>query len=412
MTSDVSAGAMDEAEGDAGPANLPLAGITVVSLEQAVAAPYATRQLADLGCRVIKIERPGTGDFARRYDESVRGMSSYFVWANRSKESICLDVKDPDGLAVLVRLIETADVFVQNLAPKASARLGLDATTLRERRPELIVCDVSGYGARGPWSHRKAYDLLVQSEAGVLSLTGTADATARVGVSIADIAAGMYAFSGILAALLRRQSTGCGSVVEVSLFDSLSEWVGQPLYYTKYAGEQPARTGTHHPTIAPYGPFECRDGLSVLVAVQNEREWATFCTSILGEPSLAVDERFRGNPARVRNRDELHRIIAAAIAGFDSTEALARLDAIGIANARQNTVVELLDHPALLNRDRYRHFGSPVGQLSGPISPISLSGVTPRMDAVPDIGEHTDAILQELGYTSADREELRQRGVI
>jgi crotonobetainyl-CoA:carnitine CoA-transferase CaiB-like acyl-CoA transferase len=411
MTPDVSA-AMDQPPGGAGPDNLPLAGITVVSLEQAVAAPYATRQLADLGCRVIKIERPGAGDFARRYDESVRGMSSYFVWANRSKESICLDVKDPDGLAVLHRLIETADVFVQNLAPMASTRLGLDATTLRERRPDLIVCDVSGYGADGPWAHRKAYDLLVQSEVGVLSLTGTADATARVGVSIADIAAGMYAFSGVLAALLRRQLTGCGSVVEVSLFDSLSEWVGQPLYFTKYSGAQPARTGTHHPTIAPYGPFRCGDGTSVLVAVQNEREWATFCASILGDPSLAIDERFESNPARVRNRDELHEIVGAAMARMDSAEALSVLDAIGIANARQNTVPDLLEHPALANRDRYKEFDSPVGPICGPISPISLSGVVPRMDAVPDIGEHTDAILQELGYTSTYRDELRQRGVI
>lgn len=412
MSPEVSAAAMDEPHGDPNLDNLPLAGITVVSLEQAVAAPYATRQLADLGCRVIKVERPGAGDFARRYDESVRGMSSYFVWANRSKESICLDVKDPEGIGVLHRLIQTADVFVQNLAPMASARLGLDAATLRQRRPELIVCDVSGYGADGPWAHRKAYDLLVQSEVGVLSLTGTADGTARVGISIADIAAGMYAFTGVLAALFRRQLTGCGSVVEVSLFDSLSEWVGQPLYFTQYSGAQPARTGTYHPTIAPYGPFQCRDGISVLVAVQNEREWATFCTSILGDPSLAVDERFGSNPARVRNRDALHLIVGAGMARMDSAEALSLLDAIGIAYARQNTVHDLLEHPALVNRDRYREFDSPVGPVHGPISPISLSGAAARMDAVPDIGEHTDAILQELGYTSSDRDELRQRGVI
>ncbi len=392
--------------------DLPLVGVTVVSVEQAVSAPYATRQLADLGARVIKVERPGAGDFARGYDESVHGLASYFVWANRSKESICLDLKQPEGLAILRRLVADVDVFVQNLAPNAAKRLELDADTLRRNDSRLIVCDVSGYGADGPWSGRKAYDLLVQAEVGILSLTGTEEATARVGVSIADIAAGMYAFSGILSALFRRERTGEGSTVEVSLFDSLSEWLGQPMYYAEYSGAQPARTGTHHPTIAPYGEFRCRDGLSVMLAVQNEREWATFCTAFLDDPALATDERFAGNPARVRHREALQDLLGRQFERLDSGEVAKRLDEFGIANARQNDVSRLIDHPAQLGRERVRGFGSPVGDLYGPVSPISLSDTQPRMDAVPDVGEHTQAILSDLGYSPVAVRELRSRNVI
>lgn len=394
------------------PSGLPLAGMTVVSLEQAVAAPYATRQLADLGCRVIKVERPGAGDFARGYDQSVHGLSSYFVWANRSKESVCLDLKRPEGTEVLERLLARADVFVQNLAPRASERLGLAAASLHARQPQLIVCDLSGYGADGPWASRKAYDLLVQFEAGLVSLTGTDDVTARIGVSIADIAAGMFAFSGILAALVRRATTGEGSHVEVSLFDSLAEWVGQPLYYTRYSGEQPRRTGTHHPTIAPYGPFSCRDSVPIVVAIQNEREWRTFCADFLGDASLAQDERFASNPARVRNREQLHDIVGGAISLLESREALARLDAIGIATGRQNTVRDLIDHPVMNRHERCQDFGSPAGPLRGPTSPIRLSGASPRMDPVPELGEHTDSILDELGYSATDRQTLRDLGVV
>jgi formyl-CoA transferase len=394
------------------PANLPLAGITVVSLEQAVSAPYATRQLADLGARVIKVERPGAGDFARGYDESVRGLASYFVWANRSKESICLDLKQPEGLEILRRLIQRSDVFVQNLAPGAAKRLGLDAGTLRRRDSRLIVCDVSGYGADGPWAGRKAYDLLVQAEVGVLSLTGTEDVTARVGVSIADISAAMYAFSGVLAALVRRERTGSGSTVEVSLFDSLAEWLGQPMYYSEYSGAQPARTGTHHPTIAPYGEYRCRDGRSVILAVQNEREWATFCTSFLGDPSLTTDARFANNSARVRHREALLDIVGRHVEGLDSEQVVSQLDELGIANAQQNDVSQLLRHPALSGRERVQGFGSPVGELYGPVSPISLSDSQPRMDAVPDVGEHTHAILAELGYSAEACDVLKSRSVI
>jgi itaconate CoA-transferase len=396
---------------DLGRSGLPLAGITIVSLEQALSAPYATRQLADLGARVIKVERPGTGDFARGYDESVQGLASYFVWANRSKESICLDLKQPEGLEILRRLVTDADVFVQNLAPGATKRLDLDAETLRQRNSRLIVCDVSGYGADGGWSGRKAYDLLVQAEVGLLSLTGTEDVTARVGISIADISAGMYAFSGILAALLRRERTGEGATVEVSLFDSLAEWLGQPMYYAQYSGTPPARTGTHHPTIAPYGDFRCRDDRSIILAVQNEREWATFCASFLHDPALALDERFASNPARVRHREALQDIVSRQVERLDSDEAARQLDDLGIANARQNDVSSLLTHPAQSGRERWCEFGSPVGVLYGPVSPISLSDAHPRMDAIPDVGEHTEAILAELGYSPGAREALRSRRV-
>jgi len=397
---------------DLGRSGLPLAGITIVSLEQALSAPYATRQLADLGARVIKVERPGTGDFARVYDESVQGLASYFVWANRSKESICLDLKQPEGLEILRRLVIDADVFVQNLAPGAAKRLDLDAETLRRQNSRLIVCDVSGYGADGGWSGRKAYDLLVQAEVGLLSLTGTEDVTARVGISIADISAGMYAFSGILAALLRRERTGEGATVEVSLFDSLAEWLGQPMYYAQYSGSQPARTGTHHPTIAPYGDFRCRDDRSIILAVQNEREWATFCACFLHDPALAQDERFASNSARVRHREALLDIVSRQVERLDSEEAARQLDDLGIANARQNDVSGLSTHPAQSGRERWSEFGSPVGALYGPVSPISIFDAHPRMDAIPDVGEHTEAILAELGYSPGERAVLKSRQVI
>ena len=390
----------------------PLDGITVVSIEQAVAAPYATRQLADLGARVIKVERPGVGDFARSYDHTVRGESSYFVWANRSKESICLDFKEPDGLAILNRLIGEADVFVQNLAPGAADRLALDGASLQRRWPRLIVCDVSGYGRSGPWAHRKAYDLLVQAETGLLSLTGSPEQPAKVGISIADIAAGMYAFSGILTALLRRATTGLGSIVEVSLFESLAEWMGPAAYFTEYSGRPPRRTGTHHATIAPYGPFVCADGVPIVLAVQNEREWAALCANFLHQPELISEKRFESNSSRVYHREDLYAIVAERFAALDSVAAVSALDAIGIANARQNGVQELLQHPVLAARDRWRTIESPGGPIRALLPPVTLSGTEPVMGPVPAIGQHTEAILAELGYADSVWTNLVERGVV
>ncbi len=380
---------------------LPLTGITVVSIEQAVAAPYATRQLADLGARVIKIERPGVGDFARHYDETVLGDSSYFVWINRSKESLTLDVKTAAGRDILVSLLDTADVFVQNLGPGAAARLGLDAATLSARFPRLIVCDISGYGTTGPWSNRKAYDMLIQCEAGVMSLTGTADTPSRVGISIADIAAGMYAYSGILTALYRRSTTGEVSSVHVSLFEALAEWMGAPAYYTRYGGTQPRRAGAEHATIAPYGPYSSRDGVTVLIAIQNEREWISFCDIVLGDVAIAGDDRFVRNSARVANRAVLNETINERFGGLDSKTVIALLDRAAIANARLNDIENFLDHPSLRGRNRWRTVRSPGGEIEALLPPADLSGVTARMDPVPALGQHTDAILRELGFDSA-----------
>lgn len=390
----------------------PLDGTTVVSLEQAVAAPFATRQLADLGARVIKVERPGVGDFARGYDEAVHGTSSYFAWLNRSKESLTLDLKDPAARAVLDELLAGADVFVQNLGPGATARLGLGAAALAQRFPRLVVCDVTGFGADGPWSGRKAYDLLVQAETGLMAVTGTPDEQVRVGISVADVAAGMYAYSGILTALLTRATSGRAPAVSVSLFEALAEWMGAPAYYTGHRGTPPPRTGGAHATIAPYGPYPTADGDVLIVAVQNDREWRRLCADVLDDPALAEDPRFARNSARVANRAALDALLGPRLAALDTAKAVAQLDAAGIAQARVNTVAEFLDHPVLAGRERWREVGSPGGPIRALLPPADLAGVEARMDPIPAVGEHTDAILRALGRTDHDITTLRQRGAI
>ncbi|MCF7553519.1 CaiB/BaiF CoA-transferase family protein [Pseudonocardia sp. WMMC193] len=376
---------------------LPLDGLVVVSCEQAVAAPLATRHLADLGARVIKVERPGGGDFARGYDRTVRGMSSHFVWLNRSKESIALDLKDPAGVETVLRLLERADVFVQNFAPGAAERLGLGAAALRARFPRLVTCSISGYGASGPFRDAKAYDLLIQSEAGLVSITGTEEAPAKAGIPAADIGAGMYAFSGILAALYERDRTGVGTEVEISLFDSLTEWMGYPLYYAEYGGTPPRRTGTSHAAIAPYGTFAAGDGTEVVLSIQNEREWVAFCTDVLRTPELAVDPRFATGAGRVAEREALQAAIDAVLSTLKGEEFLDRLAGARIAHARQRELADVLTHPQLSARDRWTEVDSPVGPLRALRPPITLPGRPARMGAVPEVGEHTDAILAWLG---------------
>ena len=377
---------------------LPLEGITVVSLEQAVAAPFATRQLADLGARVIKVERPEVGDFARGYDETVRGLASHFVWLNRSKESLALNLKEDVAKGVLSRLVEKADVFVQNLAPGATGRLGFGTQTLREHHPRLIVCDVSGYGSTGPYRDKKAYDLLVQCEAGLVSVTGTPDTPSKVGISIADIAAGMYAYSGILTALLRRERTGEGAAIEVSLFEALGEWMGFPAYFTSYGGKEPPRSGASHAAIAPYGPFACGDGETVFLGIQNEREWQRFCDSVLERPEVAAEERFKDNSRRVENRQALEGEISTVFGRLSSEQVEERLEHAGIANARMRSVQGFLEHPQLAARGRWREVGSPAGPLHALLPPAAISGAEPVMDPIPAVGEHTNEILRELGY--------------
>jgi crotonobetainyl-CoA:carnitine CoA-transferase CaiB-like acyl-CoA transferase len=391
---------------------LALEGVTVVSLEQAVAAPFATRQLADLGARVIKVERPEVGDFARGYDRTVKGLASHFVWLNRSKESLTLDLKQDGAKEILNRLIESSDVFVQNLAPGAAGRLGFGAEILRERHPSLIVCDVSGYGSSGPYRDKKAYDLLVQCEAGLVSITGTPETPSKVGVSIADIACGMYVYSGILAALLRRERTGEGAAIEVSLFEALAEWMGFPAYFTLYGGKEPPRTGASHAAIAPYGPFECGDGEVIFLGIQNEREWERFCEVVLGQPALAADERFASNSERVENVDALHAEIEDILKQLSSEEALERLDGAKIANARMRTVQDFLEHPQLEARDRWREVESPVGPLRALLPPATMDGTEPVMAPIPSVGEHTPKILAELGYDADAVATLRQSAAI
>ncbi len=379
----------------------PLDGITVVTLEHAIAGPFCTRQLADLGARVIKVERPGTGDFARGYDERVRGLASHFVWTNRSKESLTLDLKHPEAAPILARLVGRADVLVQNLAPGAAARLGLSYAALAPTHPRLVVCDISGYGDDGPYRDKKAYDLLIQSEAGFLSVTGTPDAPAKAGCSIADIAAGMYAYANILAALLERGKTGRGRAIEVSMLESMVEWMGFPLYYAFDGAEPPPRAGAAHATIHPYGPFPAGDGNTVMLGLQNEREWATFCAEVLGEPGLAADPRFASNARRTAAREELHRIIVAAFAPLTAAQVIARLDAAGIANARMNDMHEVWAHPQLAARRRWVDVGTPAGPVPALLPPGASADAPARMDPVPALGEHTAGILRELGYDDA-----------
>jgi itaconate CoA-transferase len=376
----------------------PLHGITVVSIEQAVAAPFATRQLADLGARVIKIERPDGGDFARNYDHTVKGLSSYFVWLNRSKESLTLDLKQPAARVVLTRLLASADVFVQNLAPGATDRLGVAAADLRARHPRLITCAVTGYGSSGPLAQKKAYDMLVQAEAGLVSITGTSDTPSRVGISVADIAAGMYAYSGILTALLARASTGQGAGLEVSLFDALGEWMSAPGYYTAYGGSEPPRSGAAHATIAPYELFAASDGLEIYLAIQNAREWTRFCAQVLERPALADDARFASNAARVQHRDALHAVIAGVFAQLPGAAAIQRLEAAGIAYARRNSVREFLAHPQLAARDRWCTVGSPVGAVRALKPPVMMNDTEPVMGDIPSLGQHSQQILEELGF--------------
>jgi itaconate CoA-transferase len=374
---------------------LPLDGILVVALEQAVAAPFASRQLADLGARVIKVERPG-GDFARRYDGSVHGQSSYFVWLNRGKESIELDVKDDDGRRVLGALLDRADVFVQNLAPGAAGRLGLAAGDLRRRHPRLICCSISGYGPDGPYQHKKAYDLLVQCEAGLLSVTGSPDQPAKAGISVADIAAGMYAYSGILAALYERERTGEGSSLDVAMLDALGEWMSQPFYYSVYGGQPARRTGARHASISPYGPYAAGGG-QVFLGLQNEREWAVLCEKVLGRPELADDPRFATNTDRVEHDGELTAIIEAALVAIPADQLATALDAAGIANARLRTPAEFAAHPQLAARDRWREVGTPGGPARALLPPVTVPGREAAMGAVPAVGEHSAAIRAELG---------------
>ena len=391
----------------------PLEGITVVTLEHAIAAPFATRQLADLGARVIKIERPGVGDFARAYDTRVRGIASHFVWTNRRKESLTLDVKHPEAQAILKRIIEEdADVVVQNLAPGAAARLGLSYEALSQVKPGIIVCDISGYGDSGPYRDKKAYDLLIQSEAGFVSVTGTEDAPSKAGPSIADIAAGMYAYTNILAALMHRQQTGEGQRIDVSMLESLTEWMGYPLYYSFEGAAPPKRTGASHATIYPYGPFPAGDGKTVMLGLQNEREWKAFCGQVLQQPALASEERYASNPKRVANRADLYETIVQAFATLTADEVVQRLEAAQIANAQVNTMAEVWAHPQLKARERWTEVATSVGTVPALLPPGSWSKGAPRMDAVPALGQHTDAILAGLGYSVEQIQGLRAEGAV
>lgn len=389
----------------------PLANLTVIALEQAVAAPFATRQLADLGARVIKIERPRVGDFARHYDQTAGGLASHFVWVNRAKESLTLDLKQPAGKEILDKLLGKADVFVQNLAPGAVDRLGFDTERLRAAHPQLIICNISGYGATGPYQDKKAYDALIQAEAGLFSITGSEEAPAKAGIAVADIAAAMYAYSGILTALLVRMQTGQGRVLEVSMFESLAEWMGYPMYYA-LGGTAPQRTGTSHATIAPYGIFRTGDGSTVMLSIQNEREWVRFCCEVVEQPTLAHDPRFDTNNQRVIHRAELQSIIEAVFGHFTVAEVMERLETAQIANAQSRTLFEFLDHPQLKARNRWQTVDSPVGPLPALLPAVTMEGVTPVCTPIPAVGQHTQAILQDLGYSHTEIASLQANGVV
>jgi itaconate CoA-transferase len=391
---------------------LPLEGVTVVSIEQAVAAPFATRQLADLGARVIKIERPHGGDFARSYDHTVHGLSSYFVWLNRSKQSLTLDLKRPEARGVLERLVAHADVFVHNLAPGAPERLGVGLLELRAQHPRLITCAVSGYGTLGPYAKKKAYDMLIQAEVGLVSITGTPEAPSRAGISVADIAAGMYSYSAILTALLARATTGLGTSIDISLFDALGEWMGAPAYYTAYGGTEPARSGAAHATIAPYELFLSSDDTEIYLAIQNDREWVSFCELVLERPDLTHDLRFASNEMRVMHRPALRDVIAEVLGSQLAAVVLERLEVAGIASARRNPVVAFLDHPQLIERDRWRTIDSPAGPIRALLPPVQMDGVDPVMGAVPALGEHSQAILLELGFDQATIDAWKKEHVI
>jgi itaconate CoA-transferase len=375
----------------------PLDHITVVSLEHAIAAPLCTRHLADLGARVIKVERPGGGDFARAYDQRARGLASHFVWVNRSKESLALDLKQDQALAALKRLIGRADVLVQNLAPGATARMGLDAASLRAQHPRLIVCDISGYGQDGPYRDKKAYDLLIQSEAGYLGITGTPDTPSKSGNSIADIAAGMYAYTNILAALMQRDKTGEGAHIDVSMLEALTEWMGFPMYYAMDGAAPPPRTGSAHATIYPYGPFPVGQGPAVMLGIQNEREWQSFCTHVMLQPALAQDPRFDSGVNRNANRQALAACIDAVFSQLSADAVIERLEQAQIANARVNSLADVWAHPQLQARGRWTEVGSSAGPLPALLPPGRNSAYPYRMDPIPEVGEHTQAILQELG---------------
>ncbi len=390
----------------------PLEGVTVVALEQVIAGPFCTRQLAELGARVIKIERPGAGDAARSYDRSVKGLSSHFVWVNRSKESLSLDVKHPEAKRILAALVAKADVFVQNLAPGAADRLGLGAAELRARHPGLVWCGISGYGPAGPYAEKRAYDLLVQCETGLLSVTGTPESPSKAGIPVADIAAGMYALSSIMAALMRRAKTGEGATLDITMFEALGEWMGFPAYFTHYGGEAPPRSGAFHATIAPYGPYRTGTGEAVFLSVQNDREFARLCDIVLGDAALAADPSYATGPVRDANRDALKAEIERAFAGLDATQAIERLERAGIANARMNDMPGFWAHPQSAARDRWRAVDTPAGPIDALKPPFNLSGFEPRMEAVPALGEHTRPILAELGYDAAAIEKLAAGGAI
>ena len=390
----------------------PLDGITVVSLEHAIAAPFCTRQLADLGARVIKVERPGGGDFARGYDTQVDGLCSHFVWVNRSKESLTLDLKQPSAIAALKTLLKTADVLVQNLAPGAAVRMGLTAEILQKDNPKLILCDISGYGNDGPYRDKKAYDLLIQSEAGFLSVTGTPETPSKAGNSIADIAAGMYAYTNILAALLQRGKTGKGSVIDISMLESLTEWMSFPLYYAYKGAEPPPRNGASHATIYPYGPFKAGDGKTVMLGLQNEREWVQFCETVIENPALAQDERFDRNFKRNKKRTELLEIIDACFSKLTSEQLIARLEKAQIANAHLNDMEGLWKHEQLKARNRWTEVDTPNGVIAALLPPGLNSSYDYRMDPIPAVGDHTDSILKELGLGESDIADMRASGAI
>jgi len=389
-----------------------LEGITVVALEHAIAAPFCTRQLADLGARVVKIERPGVGDFARAYDARVRGLASHFVWTNRSKESLSLDLKHPEAPGIVAKLLGGADVLVQNLAPGAAARMGLSFDALHGAHPGLIVCDISGYGADGPYRDKKAYDLLIQSESGFVSTTGTPEEPAKAGCSVADIAAGMYAYSNVLAALIERGRTGRGKRIDVSMLESMVEWMSYPMYYAFDGAPPPPRAGAAHATIYPYGPFPTGDGNTVMLGLQNEREWQVFCDKVLGQPALVADPRFDTNARRNASRAELRAIIVEAFAALDAGGAVALLEAAGIANARVNTMADVWAHPQLQARGRWTEVGTPAGPIPALLPPGTSAADAPRMDDIPALGAHTDAILAGLGYDAATIARLRRDGAI